>query len=76
MESKEVFVPRHSPRITGQARVRELIETSMESQIKLEKRQRCHELDSHQRSNLLQQRRILERAKKSSMKIHEREALS
>ncbi|KAI3858395.1 hypothetical protein MKW92_004678 [Papaver armeniacum] len=73
MESKEVFVPRHSPRITGQARVRELIGTSTESQSKhkLEKldmineskRQRCLELDSHQRSNLLQQRRILERAK-------------
>ncbi|KAI3838676.1 hypothetical protein MKX03_014112 [Papaver bracteatum] len=76
MESNEVFVPCHSPRITGQARVRELIETSTESQSKIEKRQCCHELDSHQRSILLLQRRILERAKQSSMTIHEREALS
>ncbi|KAI3872386.1 hypothetical protein MKW92_025334 [Papaver armeniacum] len=30
MESKQVFVPRRSPRITGQARVQELIETSTE----------------------------------------------
>ncbi|KAI3938126.1 hypothetical protein MKW98_018682 [Papaver atlanticum] len=38
------------------------------------KRQRRHELDSPQRSNMLQQRGILERAKQSSMTIHEREA--
>ncbi|RZC54349.1 hypothetical protein C5167_013203 [Papaver somniferum] len=85
MESKEVFVPRHSPRITGQDRVRELIETSIAEQARVRekpdmknerKRQCCHELDSHQSSNLLQQRRFLERAKQSSMTIHEREALS
>ncbi|KAI3882828.1 hypothetical protein MKX03_016624 [Papaver bracteatum] len=99
MESKEVFVPRRSPRITGQARVQELIETSTEHNrvpelrrspriaeqarvrenldMKNErKRQRRHELDSPQRSNMLQQRQILERAKQSSMTIHEREAFN
>ncbi|KAI3833166.1 hypothetical protein MKX03_023063 [Papaver bracteatum] len=59
---------RRSPRIAKQSRIRENMDMINER-----KRQRRHDLDPHQRAHELQQCRILERAKQSSMIIHERE---
>ncbi|KAI3967216.1 hypothetical protein MKW92_038379 [Papaver armeniacum] len=75
MEGKEVSVPRLSPRIIEHT-TKALIETLNRTQhntLNL-KRQRRHDLDPHQRAHEQQQRRILGRAKQSSMTIHEREA--
>ncbi|KAI3836465.1 hypothetical protein MKW98_008226 [Papaver atlanticum] len=53
---------RRSPRIAEQSRIREKMDMIHER-----KRKRRHDLDPHQRAHELQQRRILERDKQSSI---------
>ncbi|MCL7024383.1 hypothetical protein MKW94_002248 [Papaver nudicaule] len=62
------YPPRRSPRIAEQARIREKMDMRIERQ-----RQRRNEMDLQQKENQLQQRRVLEKAKQSSMTTLERE---